>query len=62
MVSVVMKPAQKQEVVETGFPTERPMLVVMSLGAIRRHAAAGKAAEAISDVERQAQPVRHHAL
>src|SRR5258708_13509986 len=62
MMAVVMKPAQEQKVFETGFPAQGPVLVVMGFRAIRRHAAPGKAAEAISDVERQAQPVRHHAL
>jgi hypothetical protein len=54
MVSVVMKPAQEQKVVEAGFPTKRPMFVVMGFSAVRRHATSGKAAEAISHVERQA--------
>jgi len=62
VVTAVMKAAQKQEVVEAGFATQRPVLVVMGLRAVRRHAASGKPAEAISDVERQAQAVRNDAL
>ena len=61
-MAVVMKPAQEQEIVEAGFATQRPMFVVMSFGAIRGHAASGEAAKAISDVQREPQPLRHHAL
>src|ERR1700693_21092 len=61
VMTSVRKAAQEQEVVEVGSATECPVLVVMGFGAVGRHAATGKA-EAVSHVERQAQPVRHHAL
>src|SRR6266851_707207 len=61
VMASVMKPAKEQEVVEVGFATKRPVLVVVGFRAIRRHPAAGEAAEAISRMQRQAQPMRRAA-
>jgi hypothetical protein len=43
VMTPVMEPAQEQEVVQLGFATERPVLVVMGLRAMSRHATTRKA-------------------
>src|ERR1700694_534168 len=58
----MMEPAQEQEVVEVRSATQRPVLVVMRLRAMRRHTTTWEAAEPIAYMEGKPQPFRHDAL
>ena len=62
VMSSVMEPAQEQQVVEVRSTTQRPVLIVMSLGAMSRHATTRESTESIPNVKRESQPFRHDAL